>query len=131
MRQDMFCIYPIHVDSTLSIAKGRKYPAAMCIPRPSFAELCSALTQLDIEHEKSPSKRHPRDPFVFGRVHVSKKYGKAYVVQGILKAIAEARSKLTTQEKAAEKAVMQKDAKNAPANPLNLVAKKKKGSKGK
>lgn len=94
----------------------------MCIQKPSFLEVVEALQVLGLEYESDPTKKHPRDPFVLGRVQVNKKYGKKYVVGGLLKAISSQRATKQTLKKP----VPEKIRKDKPENPLNLVVRRKK-----
>lgn len=73
-----------------------------------------------------PTKRHPKEPFVYGRFCIDKKYGKKYVIEGAKQTILDERNK----SKFDTKTEASKDSKKiAPNNPLNLVARKKKKGK--
>lgn len=122
MQDDLFCLYPIYMDSTRSISRGRRYPLSVCIKKPTFLELVKGLQMLGIEHQADPTKKHPRDPFICGRVHVNKKYEKRYVVEGVLKVISDQRN--AKQE--IQKVIPEKTQKVQQKNPLNLVVRRKK-----
>ena len=123
MQDGHFCIYPIYMDAQRTLACGRKYPMSECVARPGLSEIIHALQRLGIDHSVDTTKRHPRDPFVYGRVHVNRKYGRRYVIGGLVKEIVSGRSAAEVQ-KAAQKPGKSKEA--DPKNPLNLVARKKK-----
>lgn len=121
-----FCVYPIQIDSTRSIKKGRRFPLSLCIPNPLFVEIQRALQKLGVEHTIDPTKRHPKEPFVYGRFCIDKKYGKKYVIEGAKQTILDERNK----PKEVKTEVSKDTKKVAPNNPLNLVARKKKKGKG-
>lgn len=126
MQRSTFSVYPIQIDSGRSIKKGRRFPLSLCIPNPLFVEIERALQKLGVEHTTDPTKRHPKEPFIYGRFSVEKKYGKKYVIEGTRQTILDERNKLKFEIKTEAP----KDTKKmAPNNPLNLVARKKKKGK--
>lgn len=125
--QDSFALYPIYFDIDRPHSKGRKFPLSSCLTKPTFNEICEALKTLEIEFTGEPTKRHPCDPFVYGRVKVNKMYNKKSVVDGIKNVVEEIRCNKKVI-KAVDDGV---DKKGYIKNELNLVPKKKKKGKKK
>lgn len=86
-----FCLYPVYIDSTKTLAQGRKFRRELCIPSPRHQEIRAALQMLGIEHIDEPGKKHPRAFFSCGRVQIKREYGKTFAVEGIVHTILEAR----------------------------------------
>ena len=107
---DAFAIYPIYLDSKRKLSKGRKYPLSLCIPNPNIAEIAAALKIMEIEHQIEPTKRHPCDPFIFGRVKVKKTCDKKFIFGGI-KAHVEELKKVQVKLKAQQAIVNQEEKK--------------------
>ncbi|RVD91087.1 signal recognition particle Srp19 [Tubulinosema ratisbonensis] len=131
MDKDSFCLYPIYLDSSRPYSRGRKYPLNKCLPQPTSQEIQLALNQLEIQHNFDDTKRHPRDPFVYGRFSIKKSFDKAYIIKGLASVIKENRVRKVENEKKKEiKAETQtkKEVINAN-NPLGLQPKKKKKGK--
>lgn len=128
MNKDSFCIYPIYIDSRRSLSNGRKYALKNCISNPLFNEISEALDEIHVEYKRENEKRHPKEPFVYGRVHIHKKYGKQYILDGILNYIRNKRNKSDIKSVTLEEKSIKKSSSN---NPLKLVPKKKKNSKKK
>ena len=61
-------IYPIYLDKNVSLATGRRVSASHSVEAPKLDEIVSVLSYLNIPHRVEPEKRHPADPFVYGRV---------------------------------------------------------------
>jgi signal recognition particle subunit SRP19 len=131
MESECFCVYPIHLDATRSISKGRKYPKSFCINNPSYSEIVRAMKKLELECIEEPTKKHPREHFVYGRLRIKKMYGKRYVLEGIKHAILNEREDAAKEKK---KYVVEtkKPTKGYIKNEMNLVPRrKKKGKKNK
>jgi signal recognition particle subunit SEC65 len=64
------CVYPVYIDLKKSRKEGRKIPAANAIEDPSAIYMVTAAQKLGFEVGLEPSKRHPRDPFNFGRLRI-------------------------------------------------------------
>ncbi|KAL9658364.1 hypothetical protein ABK040_015684 [Willaertia magna] len=63
-------IYPVYIDKTKTIGDGRRIPKSKCIENPTAAEIADICAFLKIPYVLEREKRHPHDPFVFGRVRV-------------------------------------------------------------
>lgn len=127
---DTFTIYPVYFDTSKKLTHGRKYPRTSCFTAPRFEEICEALKMLEIEFTGEPAKRHPCDPFNFGRVKVKKIYSKKSVVNGVKSVIDEVRAKKLRAKVEMESEKSEKEKKGYIKNEMNLVPKKKvKGKK--
>lgn len=93
---ESFVIFPISINSTISVNNGRKYPKHLAISNPTFKEIKSALDNLKFTYSDEPNKRHPKDFNEKGLFRVDKSLKKKEVVEGIIKFIAEAREKKTS-----------------------------------
>lgn len=138
MEGEYFCLYPVYIDSTRSVSEGRKYRRELCVPKPRYQEIKRALEKLEIEHTGEASKRHPRDFFGSGRLHVKKAYGKRFVVEGVSQTILECRKTPETgrgerENKSGHGRAVHGVVQNGVyvENKLNLVPKKKKKGKRK
>jgi signal recognition particle subunit SEC65 len=80
-------LYPIYFDSTKSVKKGRKVPKEYAIPRPTCLLIASAVQALAYPCAVDLNKRHPKDPFLLGRVKVNKKMKKADLLLKVAKRI--------------------------------------------
>lgn len=131
MERDSFCLYPIYLDSLRPYSKGRKYPLNKCIKQPTAQEIQVALNQLEIQHKYDSTKRHPRDPFVYGRFSIKKSYDKNYIIRGLASVISENRVKKVESEKKKEikDETESKSGVSDPRNPLGLQPKRKKKNK--
>jgi signal recognition particle subunit SRP19 len=63
-------IYPNYIDSTKTIAEGRKLPKGKCVDTPTAREIFSVCRHLQIKTVLEPEKKYSRDPWVEGRVKV-------------------------------------------------------------
>ncbi|EJW02270.1 hypothetical protein EDEG_03294 [Edhazardia aedis USNM 41457] len=128
---ETYTIYPIFLDSTRSIKKGRKYNKNYCVPNIQHSEITSALNSLEIPFLDEPTKRHPKEPFVFGRLRIPKNFEKKFVLNGIKNVVEEDRIKIKahmeTMQSAQENAsVKEKSEKRTYIkNDMNLIPKKK------
>lgn len=120
--QESFVLYPIYFDTNRKLSKGRKFGFPNCFSNPTNDEISSALKFLEIEHVVDHSKRHPCDPFVYGRVVVPKKYNKKMVVSGIKNIVEEHRK---SRAMFISKNVKKEEKKGYINNALNLVPRKK------
>ncbi|KAM0681617.1 signal recognition particle subunit [Glugoides intestinalis] len=69
---EYFEIYPIYFDSTISLAKGRKYSVERCVTSPTYKEIKNALGQLSATYTEETCKRHPKDLKTIGRFKINK-----------------------------------------------------------
>lgn len=125
MDKDRFMIYPLYFDATKTYSQGRKCPLKVCVSKPTCPEIQSALKFLDLPHTFESEKRHPRDPFTYGRFSIERKYGRKHVIEGILGVIKESRN-VKVEIKPEVKPVVEEHKAADPANPLGFVARKKK-----
>lgn len=117
-----FTLYPIYFDPNRKLSKGRKFNLESCFPNPTNQEIVTALKFLEIEHEVDPSKRHPCEPFVYGRVRIPKKYDKKMVLSGIKNIVEDNRKNRAVLESKILKTEVKK---GYVKNSMNLVPKKK------
>ncbi len=68
--KDQLCLYPVYIDAAKTMAQGRKVPADVAVKDPAVFYMHEALRQLGYAPIIEPDKRHPRDPFTYGRVRV-------------------------------------------------------------
>lgn len=95
-----------------------------------------AFKRMEISVIGESSKRHPREPFVYGRFKVPKLYGKKTIVSGLKEEVEKLRKEKVEKAKELEKEKIEIASNNNKGgyikNDLNLVPrKKKKGKKGK
>lgn len=132
---DYFTIYPVHLDLNKKKSKGRKYKKELCLESPSYSEILTVIKSLELDHKPEPTKRHPCTPFVYGRVHVNKMYGKISVINGIINGIKELRMKIKMENENKNLNVNKNDNLNKVDNnesgKKKLVAKKKSKKKKK
>lgn len=115
-----FIIYPIHIDSSISLNSGRKYSIKNSIPSPKLIEIKSAVEKLQIEHFIEKDKIHPKEKNDrFGRLKIlcSRNIGIPAIVETI------------KEEREIKKKLQEKS--EAVPNLLNLVPRKKNKSKKK
>lgn len=73
-------IYPIYIDSTKTVAQGRKLAKESAVPKPTLAELTTAAQKLGLLCLEEPEKAYSRDPVIeVGRIRVQLKLGTAPV----------------------------------------------------
>ena len=65
-----YSLYALYFDKRKSTRSGRKVPLAISIERPNPIILHKCAEHLGYTASLETSKRHPRDPTVFGRVKV-------------------------------------------------------------
>lgn len=63
-------LYPIYIDSTRSAANGRILPKEKCPSQPNGAVMAECCQRLGVPPVFESRRRHPRDPFVYGRIRV-------------------------------------------------------------
>nr|CAG4717379.1 unnamed protein product [Naegleria fowleri] len=63
-------IYPVYIDKNKSLSEGRRIPKDKCVENPKASEIVDICEYLKIPYEFEPTKRHPQEPFEFGRVRV-------------------------------------------------------------
>lgn len=118
--ENSFVIYPIHIDSSVSLGKGRKYSLNKSIENPTFREIKSALTSLNIEFKEEDDKIHPKEIKEKGRFVVNKQSERNTIIESLVSVIKESRNKKSQET----------DKSKATNNILNLKPKsKKKGGK--
>lgn len=132
MKKDHFCLYPIYINLDRSLSEGRKYRKELCISNPQYKEIENVLKFLGIEHVGEPLKRHPKSFFTYGRFQISKVYGKAFVIEGLIQNIIKLRSQSAYCPPKKTHGPVHGVTQNGVyvENKLNLVPKKKKSKKG-
>ncbi|KAJ3130539.1 signal recognition particle subunit [Nowakowskiella sp. JEL0407] len=68
------CVYPVYIDSTKTMSEGRRVPKDIGISEPVIMFMAEAVRTLQLNCIAEMSKRHPRDPFTFGRLRVQIKF---------------------------------------------------------
>ncbi|KAG2392238.1 hypothetical protein C9374_012490 [Naegleria lovaniensis] len=63
-------LYPVYIDKNKSLSEGRRIPKEKCVENPKASEIVDICEYLKIPYEYEPTKRHPQEPFEFGRVRV-------------------------------------------------------------
>jgi signal recognition particle subunit SRP19 len=131
MDEEYFCIYPVYFDLRRSISGGRKYNRSLCLENPSYRELLDATRKLQLECIEEPTKKHPKEHFMSGRIKIKKIYGKKFVIEGLRQTVLDERkcaSRAKEEMKVEEKTLN----KGYVKNQMNLIPrKKKKGKKNK
>lgn len=116
MENEYFMLYPIHMDSSRAVSKGRKYAIDICVSKPRHTEIKNALDAIKIDYKEDAKVRHPKDSTTFGRFSIKKNGPKSQIVKNICQLINSEREKKKGTE---------------VKNLLNLVPKKKKSNKNK
>lgn len=117
--ENTFTIYPIYLDSSLSLGNGRKYGINVCIEKPTFKEIRIALDSLNIVFKEDESKIHPKEQREKGIFIVNNKCDRKEIITKLINFIKEARIK---KEQNVDKS-------KSTNNLLNLRPKSKKKSK--
>lgn len=107
-----FKFYPIYFDSSLPIAKGRKYSLNSSISKPTFREIKQALDLLKINYISEDDKKHPKSIEEKGRFTINNENSRISFVSKLVEKIKEMRSSNDIKNKGS-------------SNPLKLVPKKK------
>ncbi|KAI8806470.1 signal recognition particle, SRP19 subunit [Cladochytrium replicatum] len=68
--QTWVSVYPVYIDSTKTQQEGRRIPPSKCHPAPVAIYMAEATRLLGLSCVLEGDKRHPRDPFAFGRLRV-------------------------------------------------------------
>lgn len=55
------CIYPSYLDSTKTVAQGRRIGASKAVDTPTVSDISQALQSLNIRHVLQPHKGYSRD----------------------------------------------------------------------
>jgi signal recognition particle subunit SRP19 len=61
-------IYPIYLDKSYSLAKGRRIAKDMALESPTAKEIEAAIKSLNIPTQLEATKRHPATPRQLGRI---------------------------------------------------------------
>ena len=61
-------IYPLYFNSQISCSKGRRVPSSLAVKEPNIIALTETIGRMGLKFKVEPDKRHPKDPFTFGRV---------------------------------------------------------------
>lgn len=79
------CIWPVYLDSSKSVAQGRRVPKSQAHEHPHFFIIAHILQSLNLDAVIEQGKRHPRDPFLYGRIRV--KLDKSHAVASSKKSL--------------------------------------------
>lgn len=115
---DSFMLYPIHINSSKSQTKGRRYSAEHSVKDPSYREIKLALESLGIIYTEDPKKRHPKEQNELGRFTIEKIKTRKSLITDIVQSIRDNRENKKKNETKAK-----------VPNLLNLVPKSRKKSK--
>ncbi|KAI9199466.1 signal recognition particle, SRP19 subunit [Polychytrium aggregatum] len=77
-------IYPVNIDADKSMAGGRRVPKAVAVAEPSIVYMFAAAQALNLPCMVENDKRHPRDPFAFGRLRVCLKDPQGHPVRAAI-----------------------------------------------
>ena len=73
-------IYPAYLDSSKTVAQGRKINKELAVQKPTLAEITTCLKKLGLLSIEQPDKAFSRDPVMeVGRVKVQLKVGDMFV----------------------------------------------------
>ncbi|ELA42853.1 uncharacterized protein VICG_00168 [Vittaforma corneae ATCC 50505] len=111
-----FIIYPIYINSSVSLGRGRKYSLKNSVSKPTFKEIKHALDSLGVKYEEEPEKMHPKEGKEKGRFRIDKAHTRKYIVDNLAPKISELRAQADARTKSG-------------SNLLNLVPKSRKKSK--
>eukprot|EP00941_MAST-03F_sp_MAST-3F-sp1_P001715 g1715.t1 len=64
------CVYPVYINKDRTLAKGRKVSKEYACSNPTAGQIAEVADKLNLPAKIMRYKRHPRDPFTFGRVHI-------------------------------------------------------------
>lgn len=66
-----WCVfYPIYFDNTRTTCQGRRVPKEKGAPQPTSNDVLQAAQHLGLNCYMESMKRHPKEPFVLGRVRI-------------------------------------------------------------
>lgn len=66
-----WCVfYPIYFDNTRTSCQGRRVSKEKGVPQPTANDILQAAQHLGLNCYMESMKRHPKEPFVFGRVRI-------------------------------------------------------------
>jgi signal recognition particle subunit SRP19 len=69
-------IYPVYLDSTKTVAEGRKATKDTAVSKPTLAEIATCIKKLGLLCVEEPEKAYSRDPVMeVGRVKIQLKTG--------------------------------------------------------
>ncbi|KAJ3325205.1 hypothetical protein HDV06_004995 [Boothiomyces sp. JEL0866] len=63
-------IYPVYINCEKSISQGRRIPSEFAVKEPAAIYMGQAAKLLGYNVALELNKRHPRDPFTFGRLRI-------------------------------------------------------------
>ncbi|KAJ3080146.1 hypothetical protein HK102_003265 [Quaeritorhiza haematococci] len=64
------CVYPVYIDAGKTMSEGRRIPKELAVKEPAAVYMAESLRHLGLMGALEADKRHPRDPFTFGRIRV-------------------------------------------------------------
>ena len=80
-------LYPIYFDRDRTLEQGRRVSKDLCIAQPTLHDLAQGAKQCGYRVHIEASKRHPKEPFVFGRIRVASSDGSSFHKKLVLREI--------------------------------------------
>ncbi|KAJ3262231.1 hypothetical protein HK103_002644 [Boothiomyces macroporosus] len=68
--KDWVAVYPVYINCEKSISQGRRIPSGFAVKDPAAIYMGQAAKLLGYDVALELNKRHPRDPFTFGRLRI-------------------------------------------------------------
>ncbi|KAJ1558845.1 signal recognition particle subunit [Nowakowskiella sp. JEL0078] len=69
------CVYPLYIDANKTMSQGRRIPKEFAVNEPVAVYMAEVVRSLGLSCIFENGKRHPKDPFTFGRLRVQVRYG--------------------------------------------------------
>ncbi|TPX30642.1 hypothetical protein SmJEL517_g05838 [Synchytrium microbalum] len=79
------CIYPVYIDADKTVAQGRRIAKHLGCKEPHIFAMAEAVRRLNLSAVLEGDKRHPRDPFVFGRLRVQLRTQEGVAAHGAIR----------------------------------------------
>ena len=117
--ENCFTMYPIHINSSVSCGKGRKYSIENSIENPTFREIKNALLSLNLKFREEENKIHPKESKEKGRFIIEERKERKPIIKNLVNLLKEIRNKKD----------LSSDKNKMSNNFLNLKPKSKKKSK--
>lgn len=84
--QNMFIVWPIYFDASLSRSHGRKVPRTLALERPKLSDLCEAAERLGLNYKEVKDAKHPSRWWEsMGYLILEKKFSKAETLRLLAK----------------------------------------------
>lgn len=95
-KENFYCVYPIHIDSSTPLSGGRRYSKDNAVEKPTMKEIKNALEACGIQHIVEADKRHPQDLREKGRFRIAKSFKRKETIKKVIDFIKELRLKKNT-----------------------------------